>query len=100
MTSAPCSWCEKVSICADLIGFLGGLALAFPFLVGQPTRDRLDNLARLNIPKNEDALAIGKLRQALLRSVVKSIPVEYGLAWIGAIGIAAAFLLKFISAVF
>jgi hypothetical protein len=100
MSSAVCSWCERVSITADLVGFLGALALAYPFLVGQPPRDSLDIPVHMDVPDKDDAIVVQQVRQTVMRQIVRNLQREYRAAWLGALAIAAAFMMKFISSLF
>jgi hypothetical protein len=98
MSSAVCSWCEPVSVAADLVGFFGALALAYPFFVGQPPRDNLNLLVHISVPDKDDAAAIEQVRRTVLEEIVKNLHSEYRAAYLGAAAIAVAFLMKFISA--
>jgi hypothetical protein len=97
MTSAVCSWCERVSVAADLIGFCGALALAYPFLKGQPPRDSLNLLIHVSVPDKNDAAVIERVRRTILEDIARNLHSEYKAAYLGAFAIAVAFLMKFIS---
>jgi hypothetical protein len=92
-----CSWCEWVSVAADLIGFCGALALAYPFFRGQPPRDTLNLLTQISIPDKEDSAVIERVRRTILADIVSNLHREYRAAYLGAFAIALAFLMKLIS---
>jgi hypothetical protein len=94
-----CSWCERVSVAADLVGFFGAMALAYPFFMGQPPRDNLNLLVHVSVPDKDDAAVIEQVRRTILEEIVKNLQGEYRAAYLGAFAIAVAFLMKFISAV-
>jgi hypothetical protein len=92
-----CSWCEGVSVAADLIGFLGALALAYPFFRGQWPRDTLNLLNQVSVPDKQDAAAVERVRRTILQDIVNNLHREYRAAYLGAFAIAVAFLMKLIS---
>jgi len=92
-----CSWCERVSIAADLTGFGGALLLAYPFFRGQPPRDNLNLLTQIPVPDEEDAAVIERVRRTILKDIMSNLHREYRAAYLGAFAIAVAFLMKFIS---
>jgi hypothetical protein len=94
-----CSWCEWVSIAADLIGLFGALALAYPFLKGQWPRDIFSLLSQMPVPDKEDAAAIEKARRTILEDIVSNLHREYRAAYLGAFAIALAFFMKLISGI-
>jgi hypothetical protein len=78
-----CSWCEWVSIAADLTGFFGALALAYPFFKGQPPRDNLNLLTQIPVPDKEDAAVIERVRRTILEDIAGSLHREYRVAYLG-----------------
>jgi|SRR6476661_6714670 hypothetical protein len=100
MSSDVCSWCERVSVAADLIGFLGALALAYPFLRGQRPRDNLNLLVQVAVPDKDDAPVIERVRRTILQDIARNLHREYTAGYLGAFAIAAAFLMKLVSSLF
>jgi hypothetical protein len=92
-----CSWCEWVSVAADLIGFCGALALAYPFFRGQPPRDYFNLLTQIPVPDQEDAAVIERVRRTILKDIAGNLHREYRAAYLGAFSIAVAFLMELIS---
>ena len=85
---------------ADLIGFAGAISLAVPFLRGQPPRNTLTLADHIAVPDTEDAAALNLAKAEIVKNVAQMIRSEYAFAWGGALAIASAFILKFITSIF
>ncbi len=85
---------------SDLIGLVGALLLALPFVLGQPIRDAqavVEDQGAAATPGMRRALA--KAAATLRRHVRERAPIEYAYGTWGALLVAASFLLKLIAIV-
>ena len=98
MGDCGCWWCDYLSTFADLIGFVGAIFLAYPFLRGQRVRDQSLAVDVSRVPDPEDAALFAAAKHQLIREILASVSAEYRAAWIGATLIALAFVGRFVSA--
>jgi hypothetical protein len=96
--STHCGWCEYVATCADLVGFIGALFLAYPFLFGQRVRDEASAVEAVKTRDPLDQAEFAQTAMELRREILNRVRREYRAAWIGALLIAGAFVGKFVSA--
>ena len=88
------------SAASDLIGLIGAVLLALPFVLGQPDRDAqtvAEDQSAAATPSVREALA--KAAATLRRRVREHAPTEYAYGTWGALLVALSFLLKLIAVV-
>jgi hypothetical protein len=95
-----CNWCENASRISDLIGFVGALFLAYPFLTGQSSRDTALLLTDMMIANRDDKKVIDVTKVNIDQDISKKSRQELKLAWMGAGLIALAFISKFVASLF
>jgi hypothetical protein len=85
---------------SDLIGLIGALLLALPFVLGQPVRDAEAVVKDRSTAGNPRvAAALAKAAATLGRHVREHAPIEYAYGIWGALLVALSFLLKLIALV-
>jgi hypothetical protein len=94
----PCGWCDYVATLADLVGFIGALFLAYPFLFGQRVRDEAWAVQTVQAGDPLDAAEFNRAANELRQEILNGARREYRAAWIGALLVAGAFIGRFISA--
>ena len=98
MVAVRCEWCEFLSTVADLVGLVGAIFLAYPFLRSQRLRDDFSAIDLDRVPDPKDTKLFEKAKVDIYRQVLNRMPSEYRAGWIGATLIASAFVFKFIAA--
>jgi len=100
VSSASCSWCEWVSVAADLVGVIGGLLLAWTFLVARRQRDAVMILGGAISPDPRNEAEFKQALSDLRREVLNHLRRRYTTVQVGAWMVAGAFFMRFISAIF
>jgi hypothetical protein len=98
--SSSCSWCEWVSVAADLVGVIGGLLLAWAFLAGRRQKDALAIFGRATSPAPRNEAEFTQALSELRREVVSHLARRYTTVQVGAWMIAGAFFMRIISAIY
>jgi len=93
-------WLKVGNAASDLIGLIGAILLAVPFVFGQPARDALANVEDPGAARTVNAgRALAKSAATFRQLIRERAPTEYAYGLCGALFIALSFLLKLIAVV-